>query len=290
MAVSPPRPKGPPLNALRAFEAAARLESFAAAAEELSVTPGAVSQHIRALEQWTGAPLFARNAQGVRLTPLGRSLTPQFVAAFDQIGIAVRALQSVRPATVIHIATMPSLAQLWLSMRLARIRAQLPDVSLSVTALETPPNLRRELFDFSLFLRRPTGSETEIVLEQDLIFPVCSSALAERIRAPDDLKTVPLVIDKTWIDDWALWAQRNGLSLDVAGGSQYSLYSLALEEAKAGAGVLMGHACLVGDALGKGHLVRLFDQEYPTGKALVLEMPAEKKTGSDIMTIVRLLS
>lgn len=290
MAVSPPRPKGPPLNALRAFEAAARLESFAAAAEELSVTPGAVSQHIKALEHWTGAPLFARNAQGVRLTPLGRSLMPRFVAAFDQLGAAVRALQSVRPATLVHIATMPSLAQLWLPARLARIRAELPEVGLSVTALETPPNLGRELFDVSLFLRRPTGSESEVVVEEDVIFPVCAPVLAERIGTPDDLKSVPLLVDNAWVDDWELWAERCGAPIDAADGWHYSLYSLALEEAKAGAGVLMGHGCLVGDALDKGELVRLFDEEYQTGKALVLEVPAEQKAEPAIITIVGLLS
>ena len=83
MSVSPPRPKGPPLNALRAFEAAARLGGFALAAEELSVTPGAVSQHIRALEDWAGVALFERRAQGVRLTPEGAALAPRFARAFD---------------------------------------------------------------------------------------------------------------------------------------------------------------------------------------------------------------
>ena len=83
MSVTPKRPKGPPLNAMRAFEAAARCNSFVLAAEELNVTAGAISQHIKALEDWAGVPLFERQAKGVSLSTAGRSLLPQFKRAFD---------------------------------------------------------------------------------------------------------------------------------------------------------------------------------------------------------------
>lgn len=95
MAISPPRPKGPPLNALRAFEAAARLGGFAAAADELCVTSGAIAQHIKSLESWAGADLFERRSQGVRLTALGSAVAAQFSAAFDGLGEAVHSLRSV---------------------------------------------------------------------------------------------------------------------------------------------------------------------------------------------------
>ncbi|MCQ2003472.1 LysR family transcriptional regulator [Rhizobium sp. NRK18] len=290
MPVSPPRPKGPPLNALRAFEAAARLESFAEAAEELSVTPGAVSQHIRTLEDWTGADLFIRHAQGVRLTAVGKSLLPKFVAAFDHLGEAVRALQGIRPVTDIHIATMPSIAQLWLSPRLSGIRRHLTGIRLSVTALENAPNLKRELFDLSLFIRKPMGLPSETVLEEDLIFPVCAPSLAAQIARPEDLETVPLLFDRSWEEDWDLWLASAGLSFPGGPqGPRYSLYSLALEEAKAGAGVLMGHHALVAPAVASGQLTRLFDRSHLTGKALVLEALPEKTASPEAMTIVRLL-
>ena len=83
MAVNPPRPRMPPLNALRAFEAAARHESFAKAADELGVTPAAVSHQVKALEAWLGAPLFVRHAQGLHLTDAGRAALPSFSTAFD---------------------------------------------------------------------------------------------------------------------------------------------------------------------------------------------------------------
>lgn len=114
------RPAGPHLNALRAFEAAARHQNFVSAANELHVTPGAVSQHIKTLEAWAGTALFVRRAHGVALTDAGRALVPEFVDAFDGLYSAVRALRSLQPITEVHIATFPSIAQLWLSRRLER--------------------------------------------------------------------------------------------------------------------------------------------------------------------------
>ena len=123
MALAPPRPKGPPLNALRAFEAAARLGSFAAAAEELSVTAGAISQHIKQIEGWAGTALFARRAQGVTLTSAGRTLLAPLTLAFDNISDATSLLRTLSPKPTLNIATLPSIAQLWLQPRLAQVRA-----------------------------------------------------------------------------------------------------------------------------------------------------------------------
>ena len=178
MSVNPPRPKGPPLNALRAFEAAARLGGFANAAEELCVSPGAISQHIKTLEDWLGAPLFTRRSQGVKLSEFGASVAPSLYAAFDAMGEAVHQMRALSAHQTVHIAALPSVAQLWLSPRLPAIRAALPEVSISVSALETPPNLAREMFDLSLFLRAPTGAPHEVILADDLIYPVCTPALA----------------------------------------------------------------------------------------------------------------
>ena len=290
MAVAPPRPKGPPLNALRAFEAAGRLESFALAGDELSVTPGAISQHIKALEGWVGAPLFQRNAQGVTLTDTGRALLPQFTNAFDHLGDATRSLRSIAPQAEIHIATMPALAQLWLPKRLAKIRAAFPQIKLSVTALETPPNLSRELFDLSIFFREPTDAEGEEILAQDIIYPVCSPQRARELSEPRALETQPILIDNAWDQDWDIWINASSQTLtQPKDKTTYSLYSLALEEAKAGVGILIGHDCLVESALAEGSLVRPFREFARTERALVLERP-EKGRDPIIDGIAALLS
>ncbi|WP_298849118.1 LysR family transcriptional regulator [uncultured Ruegeria sp.] len=291
MSVAPKRPKGPPLNAMRAFEAAARHISFVAASEELNVTPGAISQHIKALEGWAGTPLFRRNAQGVELTPEGRSLVAEFTAAFDQLADAARALRNLRPKAEFHIAALPAVAQLWLPKRLRRIRAQLPDVNFSVTALEAPPSLSREMFDLSIFFAVPDGSPDQIPISQDEIVPVCAPTLMGRAEGAIGFQDIPLLHDQIWNDDWAMWSRHTGFHLhNDNNGPQFSLYSLAVEEAKAGAGVLMGHLCLIEDALAVGTLAAVHTQTCQTGLSLAIEVPRQSRRREETDQVVALLS
>lgn len=272
MSVNPPRPKGPPLNALRAFEVAARTGGFVTAAEELCVTPGAVSQHVKALEDWLGAPLFHRRSQGVRLTRFGAAVTPSLSLAFDAMGEAVHQMRALSGHAIVQIAALPSVAQLWLSPRLPAIRDALPGVTFSVSALETPPNLAREVFDLSLFFRRPTGSPREIILAEDLIYPVCAPSLARDLKNLDRLRDLPLLHDALWAEDWPLWARLIlGRNEGFDRGARHSLYAIALEEARNGAGLLIGHDALVRADLQKGTLVAPFAAPLRSGLALVLE-------------------
>lgn len=258
MSIAPARPKGPPLNALRAFEAAARLGGFLAAAEELCVTPGAVSQQIKALEGWAGAALFVRRAQGVVLTPLGADVARRFTGAFDGLGEAVRALRDGSARQAVAIAALPSVAQLWLAPRMPGLRAALPGVEISISALERRPNLRREMFDISLFLDRPTGATHEVVLMRDRIYPVCAPALAAGLQVPGDLARLPWLSDTVWQGDWAAWLAAKAPDVTMRSGPGYSLYSLGLDEACHGAGVLIGHDVLVADRVAAGRLVAPF--------------------------------
>ncbi len=281
MSVSPPRPKGPPLNALRAFEAAARLGSFTKAADELSVTAGAVSQQIKTLEGWAGTLLFARRAQGVVLTQEGRALAAPLARAFDELSAATDILKGFNPKRAVSIATLPSIAQLWLQPRLPKLRAALGAVSLSVYALETAPDVSRTGFECSLFLRQPSdqptdqpsGQPRETVLASDALFPVCAPAVAARLKRPQDLQHEVLLHDESWQNDWAVWAQAAGFEAPQDQQSaRYSLYALALADAVAGYGVLLGHRVLVSAALEAGTLVAPFETEVDQGRALILEV------------------
>lgn len=151
MSVDPPGPPLPSLNALRAFEAAARHEGFARAAAELHVTAAAVAQQVRTLEAWAGRPLFQRLPQGLQLTHEGRAVLPRMIEAFDSLGLAVQALRTINRPHEVRIAALPSVAILWLSPRLPRLRRNFPDLALSVSAVEQPPNFRRDLCDLGLF-------------------------------------------------------------------------------------------------------------------------------------------
>ena len=261
MAVSPPQPRSPPLNALRAFEAAARLGGFKAAAEELSVTPGAVTAHIKTLEHHLGATLFERHAQGVRLTALGARVAAPLGEAFDQLAHAVAFMRAQAQPHSVHLATLPAIAQLWLLPRLPLLREALPDITISVTAMEHPTDLKRSPYDLNLFFSK--GNEG-IVLSEDVIFPVCAPALLPRLKTLGDLNDVPCVTDAVWSSDWADWlqqAQKPGRQpgpVIQTRGPVFSLYALALDEALSGSAVLVAHACLVQHWLDNGRLVAPF--------------------------------
>ena len=288
MPVSPVRPKAPPLTALRAFEAAARLGGFLAAAEELSVTPGAVSQQIKALEGWIGAALFERRAQGVVLTALGAEVTAEFTRAFDALGGAVRHLRAGARQRALAIAALPSVAQLWLAPRMAVLRRALPEIEFSISALEVRPNLNREMYDVSLFLDSPTGRDTETVLATDRLFPVCAPAMAARLRVPADLARETWIHDASWAGDWATWLRHAAPGVAVKSGPSHSLYSIALDEVESGAGVAMGHSVLVAERLAAGRLVAPFAGDAPSGLSLCIETAAGTAT-QPVSAIVGLL-
>ncbi|PTE15519.1 LysR family transcriptional regulator [Pseudogemmobacter blasticus] len=285
MPVAPPPPKSLPLTALRAFEAAARLGGFTAAAAELGVTPGAVTAHVKALEEGLGAALFERQSKGVRLTALGAAAAGGFTEAFDALARAEAVLRARAAPQVVHVATLPAIAQLWLSPRLPALRAAAPEISVSITALEAPPNLKRAPYDLSLF---PAATGGRLVAV-DAVFPVCAPALADRLRRPEDLAAVPCLSDAAWAGDWDLWLAAAGVAVRPRG-PVFSLYALAVEEAVNGAGVLMGHAALVADHLARGRLIAPFPQRVALPQGLRLWSARPMPRGSAVARVVEELS
>jgi LysR family glycine cleavage system transcriptional activator len=273
MPVKPPRSRLPSLNALRAFEAAARHQSFTEAAAELGVTPGAVTQQIRQFEAWLGFPLFRRLAQGVELTQGAREALPKLSRGFDMLGQAVQDLRAGQDGRALTIAALPCIAQLWLSPRLSALQQAFPGLQISVSAMEEPPDPRREPYDLALFYlaaeAMPSGA---LALGPDAIQPVCAPALASRIATIADLAGLTSLHDAVWRDDWRRWLSFAGGAgrVDAARGPSFSLYSLALDAALAGSGVLMGRMSLVEPLLAAGRLVAPFAQAMPTGDALAI--------------------
>jgi LysR family glycine cleavage system transcriptional activator len=279
MSIDPPRPRLPPLNALRAFEAAARHESFAKAAHELGVTPAAIAQQVKSLEYWVRRPLFTRMSQGLRLTPVARQTLPGFIDAFDRLGGAVQELRRAALPEVVRLAALPSVAQLWLQPRLRALRKRFPRLELSVTALEQPPSFAREPYDLAIFYlaeEAPPGV-TLRGLGSDELFPVCAPKLVSRRRKPvpvTALSDFVLLHDSTWRDHWDLWmafARCGGR--DTRQGPTFSLYSLALEAALDGAGMLIGRRTLVHKLLKEKRLVAPFDIVMPSPTRLCLMQP-----------------
>ncbi len=265
MSISPPRPKSLPLNALRAFESAARLGGFAAAGDELGVSAGAVSAHVKTIEDTLRADLFTRTARGVSLTAMGARVLPDFTRAFDQMGEAMQTLRAEAAPATVHIAALPAIAQFWLSPRLPGLRAAAPEISISITAMETPPNLKRAPFDLCLFFGTDAGDK----LADDIIFPVCAPSLAARLSTPGDLRDIPCLTDTSWSDDWAHWSDvaMPGTGF-VPRGPVFSLYALAVEETINGAGVLMAHQALIAPLVAAGTLVAPFETKVALNRSL----------------------
>jgi DNA-binding transcriptional LysR family regulator len=166
---------------------------------------------------------------------------------------------------VVHIATLPAIAQLWLSPLMPALRALSPDMSISVTAMEQPPNLKRAAFDLCLFFDAAQGWP----LTPDDIFPVCAPDVAKPLKCIADLAQVPCLSDAVWDQDWPIWLRAAGAAFPVRG-PVYSLYALAVEEAVNGAGVLMGHGALVSGHLATGRLVAPFAPRTALPRALRL--------------------
>ncbi len=285
MAINPPYERFPSLNALRAFEASARLGGFAQAAQELSVTPGAVAAQVKLLEAEYGSALFERHARGVRLTPLGHSVRKDFIRAFDVLGEAVRNLRRMSKPSNVHIVTSPALAQLWLAPRVIKLREVFQDIDLSVTALEEPPHLKRGPFDICLFYSEGSQSH-HIRLADEYITPVCAPALANRIRHPRDLAEVTCIGDVVW-EDWKVWGRVTGWGdkFTLGAGPRFSLYAVAAQEALLGLGVIMGRRSLVQPYLESGALVAPFEW-VPLGLTIDAWTLPESRTSVEVNKVL----
>jgi LysR family glycine cleavage system transcriptional activator len=263
----------PPLNALRAFEAAGRHLSFAKAAEELNVTPAAVSHQVKALEELLGVPLFRRMTRGVALTDEGRAYLPGLTEGFDKLAEASARIARSGLAGRLAISAIPSFAMRWLLPRLADFRARFPDLDVEVQASVQQVDFGRDEVDVGLRYGRGNwpGQHWELFLKET-VFPVCSPLLLagpQPLAAPSDLKRFTLLHDSevTWSDSWMAWPRWLALldaeGVDARRGPRFSDSTMMLEACAAGHGVAIGRESLCEADFAQGRLVRLFGLERP---------------------------
>lgn len=257
----------PPLNALKAFDAAARHLSFTRAALELCVTQAAVSQQIKNLEADLGRPVFRRVGRALLLTDAGQELAKITQEAFARLSSGVARLRAQAESGVLTVTVMPSLAAKWLVPRLGRFYARHPGIDLRLHSSWEVMDLRRS--DIDLALRHGKANQPGVLAEKlasEQIFPVCSPKLMKEgphpLRRPEDLRHHVLLQDRGL--DWARW-------LDVAGvkglaahkGPSFIDSNLALDAAAAGQGVALGRTLICADDLASGRLVRPFAVSVP---------------------------
>jgi LysR family glycine cleavage system transcriptional activator len=254
----------PPLNALRAFEAAARHMNFSRAAEELSVTPGAVSQQIQNLEDYVGAALFKRTPKGLLLTDAAQTALPALREAFDRLGEAASMLTAAVDGRRVTVSAAPSFAAKWLVPRLGRFETAHPEVDVWLSA-------GMELVDFAngevdIAIRYGAGRYPglEVVkLMTETVIPVLSpELLAERhLLTPDDLAHHILLHDGSpdaddSCPDWAMWLTARGIKgVDGGRGPRFNQSSLVIEAAMNGRGVALAKRALAQADIDAGRLV-----------------------------------
>jgi len=269
MAVDPIVKHSLQLNALKTFESAARLGGFSQAAAELKVTPGAVAAQIKALEAQYGALLFERSAKSVTLTALGEIIAAEFIEAFDAIEEAARHFRALAQPHRVHVATLPSIAALWIGPRLPKLTTMLAPIEISVTAVEVPPNLKRSPYDLCLFYTDHLERGHRKLANEEVL-PVCVPALAAELKSPRDLLGAKCIaeVGLGW-NDWEIWTREVMPDTTfVANGPGFSLYSIAVQQALLGAGVLIGRRSLIQPYLDSGELVAPFSDAVPNGLML----------------------
>ncbi len=258
----------PALNSLRAFEAAGRCLSFTKAAVELSVTPAAVSQQIKQLEDYFGVALFQRISRGLLLTDAGQRLLPGIGDGLDRLSDAVRSTHLLSEANILTVSVSPSFGSKWLVPRLETFRQAHPKFDVRIDATDRLVDFERENVDVAI--RYGSGVYPGLCAEallSNYLFPVCSPELISgphAIRTPQDLQHHTLLhlewksLSETapvW-DNWLRAAGVSGISAER--GPRFTTETMGVQAAIEGQGVLLASTAVVSNDLARGNLVRPF--------------------------------
>ena len=264
----------PSLNALKAFEAAARHESFTRAAEELSVTQGAVSHQVKALELELGIRLFDRERQGLAITRAGRSYLEVVRDALDRIALGTERIQHQSRSGALTVSTSPDFAAKWLVNRLGRFAETHSDIDLRISATLHHVDFARE--DVDLAVRHGDGNWVglDVVrLCSEQLFAVCSPKLRQRMREPSDVLKFPLLhLDDR--QDWSQWLEAAGVAdAELSHGPVLNRASMVIDAAIDGQGVALARTTLAAWDLINGRLERPFAAALRLSKSYWIVCP-----------------
>ncbi|HEU5293189.1 MAG TPA: transcriptional regulator GcvA [Burkholderiaceae bacterium] len=285
------------LNALRAFEAAARHASFAKAADELSVTPAAISQQIATLESYLGVQLFRRIARGVHLTAAAQQMLPPLREGFDLLAAAFARAQSGSTRRHLVVSLTPSVAAKWLMPRLERFITTHPEIDVRIDTTTRLVDFAHEEVDVAL--RYGSGRWPGLavsLLMKETVFPVCSPRLLlsrRPLRTPHDLAHHTLIHDASMparasFPQWTSWLQAAGVhGVDGQRGLQLDASMLAIQAAIDGQGVALGRSVLVADDVAAGRLVAPFALTFPSRFAYYIVYPRRPSAPAAVQAFAR---
>jgi len=265
----------PPLNSLRAFEAAARHQSLSRAAEELSVTHSAISRQVAKLEEFLGVKLFERKHQQVVLTKRGAAYAARLQVLFDQIQEATVAHFHSQPErSLLRIGVLSTFAMRFLIPRLARFKQRHPELTLQIESSHKPIDPNSPEIDVAIWLGK--GEWPNVIAEHlfhEELIPVGSPALlvGHTIRDADDLQPFLLLHAAQRADDWQRWLEAMGATrVDGQRGLRLEYSGLVYQGAVDGLGLAMAQTMFVQDDIARKHLVRIIDKPLRTGRSYYL--------------------
>ena len=260
------------LNALRAFEASARHQSFSLAAQELNVTPAAVGQLVRTLEDWLGSPLFVRSTSGrARLvtTEVAEQALPDIRAGLERLAVGLERLRSGSAGGVLTVTVSPAFAAKWLLPRIERFQAAWPETDLRLDTSLKPVDFVAQRIDVGVRYGRGQwpGLAAEKLMDEE-VYPVCAPALpwSATLQAPGDLRGQVLIHDQsvdtsTGFASWQAWLRHAGVQgVPTDRGLRINNSAAVLQAAIDGQGVALARSVMAHDDLAAGRLVRLFPQ------------------------------
>jgi len=251
----------PPLNALRAFESAARHLSFTRAADELHVTQAAISHQVKALEERLGVKLFRRLPRRLLLTDEGQALLPDLRDAFNRMALAIDRLSARSAVGTLTVSSMTTIVMTWLVPRLPRFQAAHPEIDVRLMTTQRLVDFARE--DIDVAIRFGTGKWPGVKAER----------LIDKITAPADLPALPL-LRTTEEEEWPIWFAAAGVKLaDPIRGPVFDSTLVGVQAAIDGLGIVMGPPSLFIDDIAAGRLFRPFPLAVETGKSYWLAVP-----------------
>ena len=268
-----------PLNGLRAFEAAARHLSFTKAAIEMCVTPAALSHQVKGLEERLGIALFHRRSRGLALTDEAQALLPVLRDAFDRIADLLSSLQGSDGREVISVGAVGTFAVKWLLPRLAHFRAQHPSVDLRLTTNNNRVDMAEEGLDLAIRFGDGAWHGTDAVLLFEApLTPLCTPALAEGIRSPDDLRE-QILLRSYRASEWPEWFHAAGsVAPSPLTGPVFDSGALMVEAALAGEGVALAPARLFRRDIEEDRAVTPFRVAIDAGGYWLTRLKGRKRT------------
>jgi len=285
----------PPLNALRAFEAVARLGGVQKAGEELFVTHGAISRHIKQLEAWLGVALFDRSRRSLLLTDAGAAYRNSNSSALDLLQEGTREVLHRKPGNTLGVVTTPSIASKWLIDKLPRFASDHPEVEVWLSLEQGLTDFEKTGVDLALRMGEGPWPELSCVpLMTDRLIPVCSPQLLATVpalSAPADLATLVLLHDLDPAAQWHRWAEEHAVAaINTAIGPRYSSSDILIDMAMSGQGVALVSEILAARDIAHGRLVQILPQSVDLGEYFWLVTPPSRRSNPNVITFINWLT